>query len=344
MIHFEDTKLKGLAVHFVGNKIQEEALKVSSALLELDPDINSLLKKYFTRFFKDQPFYQFHHESDLSFNECHQFVKEIFQEESSLYINSVKLAKHLYSVCDHPNIKSGEFYVAYFDQVYVGDEICEAMGVFKSENKETYLKVYPEEQNFTIEQGQGVNINKLDKGCLILNMAPEEGYKVMVIDNTNRQDAAQYWTDKFLKIKPVEDNYYHTQHYMNMCRDFALEVFPESSMADKLAMAQESLKYFNKQETFDKLSFQEETLRNPEIIDAFEEYKIRYQEERSITIADEFEVAPAAVKQLKKVFKSVIKLDKNFHIYIHGNHDYIQKGVDPESGMNYYQLFFKEEH
>ncbi len=60
-------------------------------------------------------------------------------------------------------------------------------------------------------------------------------------------------------------------------------------------------------------------------------------------MVDEFDISGSAVKKMKKVFKSVIKLDKNFHIYVHGNRDYIRKGFDEESGMNYYQVFFKEE-
>ena len=38
--------------------------------------------------------------------------------------------------------------------------------------------------------------------------------------------------------------------------------------------------------------------------------------------------------------KSVIKLDKNFHIYVHGGEGLIRKGYDPETGMAFYQLYF----
>ena len=39
--------------------------------------------------------------------------------------------------------------------------------------------------------------------------------------------------------------------------------------------------------------------------------------------------------------KSVIKLDKNFHIYVHGNRELIEQGED-EKGK-YYKVYFKEE-
>lgn len=42
-------------------------------------------------------------------------------------------------------------------------------------------------------------------------------------------------------------------------------------------------------------------------------------------------------------FKSVLKLDKNFSVYIHGNRDYIEQGYDEERGKNYYKLYYENE-
>ena len=58
---------------------------------------------------------------------------------------------------------------------------------------------------------------------------------------------------------------------------------------------------------------------------------------------NEFEISPQAVRYSKRFIKSVIKLDKNFHIYVHGSRDRINKGFDPEKGLNYYQVYFDEE-
>jgi hypothetical protein len=44
-----------------------------------------------------------------------------------------------------------------------------------------------------------------------------------------------------------------------------------------------------------------------------------------------------------KNLKSVIALDHNFHIYIHGKHEYITKHWDEEKQMFYYKIYFKEE-
>ena len=40
----------------------------------------------------------------------------------------------------------------------------------------------------------GVNINKLDKGCLIFNTNKEDCYVVSVVDNSNRGEA-KYWVE-----------------------------------------------------------------------------------------------------------------------------------------------------
>jgi len=38
----------------------------------------------------------------------------------------------------------------------------------------------------------------------------------------------------------------------------------------------------------------------------------------------------------------VLKLDKNFHIYIHGNKELIERGTDPD-GRKYYKIYFEQE-
>jgi hypothetical protein len=58
--------------------------------------------------------------------------------------------------------------------------------------------------------------------------------------------------------------------------------------------------------------------------------------------SQEFEIDNKAVKKQAKIFKSVLKLDKNFHIYIHGNRNLIEKGID-EDGRKYYKIFFESE-
>ena len=62
-----------------------------------------------------------------------------------------------------------------------------------------------------------------------------------------------------------------------------------------------------------------------------------------MNIEDNFDISETAVKKQSKNFKSVIKLDKNFHVYVHGDTKFLEKGFNEEVNMNYYRLYFKEE-
>ena len=177
----------------------------------------------------------------------------------------------------------------------------------------------------------------------MFNDNADDGYKVLLVDNTNKGDEAKYWKEFFLNVKPQEDTYYHTKNYLKMCKDFASEAFPEADRIDQMSLVQESAKFFKEEDAFDKVSFHEKVLQEPEIIDAFEDFKENFQDRNQMQIYDEFDINSEAVKKMKGVFKSVLKLDKNFHVYVHGNRNYIKKGFDEESNMNFYQLFYKEE-
>lgn len=75
----------------------------------------------------------------------------------------------------------------------------------------------------------------------------------------------------------------------------------------------------------------------------FSNFSNKYQQDKEIELSDNFTISDSAVKKQARAFKSIIKLDKNFHIYVHGNNQYIKRGYDEATGMHYYQLFFKEE-
>ena len=190
-----------------------------------------------------------------------------------------------------------------------------------------------------------INITKLDKGCLIFNTEKDEGYKVIVIDQTNRTDAA-YWKDEFLQLKIRNDNFNKTSTTLGVCKDFITNKIDEDfeiSKADKIDLLNKSLKYFKEKESFDLNEFSEEVIGNPKAIESFKNFSRQYNDEFDAELDQPFDISGVAVKKQAKVFKSILKLDKNFHIYIHGNKDLIEKGFDEGKSMNYYKVFFREE-
>eukprot|EP01118_Nematostelium_gracile_P009694 TRINITY_DN3272_c0_g3_i2.p1 TRINITY_DN3272_c0_g3~~TRINITY_DN3272_c0_g3_i2.p1 ORF type:complete len:387 (+),score=78.00 TRINITY_DN3272_c0_g3_i2:721-1881(+) len=104
-----------------------------------------------------------------------------------------------------------------------------------------------------------------------------------------------------------------------------------------------SMKYFKEKESFDLDEFANEVIANEDGIESFKNFKKSYEEEFDTAIPDSFDINTAAVKKQARVFKSIIKLDRNFHIYIHGDKELIEKGFDEDKSMNYYKVYFKEE-
>ena len=76
---------------------------------------------------------------------------------------------------------------------------------------------------------------------------------------------------------------------------------------------------------------------------SFGEYMDSYMAKHGLEMPDNFAISESAVKKSSRSMKSVIKLDKNFHIYVHGGEGLIKKGYDEATGMEFYQLFFKNE-
>jgi hypothetical protein len=350
MISFFEASLAELSIHRIGNKSADEFYVLSEeSLVLVDEQLKELLLQYFlSPYVKVNEIYRFFHPNDdLNLNEVYHFAEAIFEKGGNFHENSQQLAKYLYEVSSHPKIKSGELYVAYFENVQIEGETHDAIGIFKSETKETYLKVYPENAGFNVSYEQdAINISKLDKGCLIINCEKEEGYKVAVIDQTNRSTEAVYWKDEFLKLKIRNDNYNQTNNVLGVYKEFVTQKLDEDfeiSKADKIDLLNKSMKYFKDKETFDIDEFSNEVIANEEGIASFKNFKKSYEEEYDTAIADNFDISEAAVKKQAKAFKSIIKLDKNFHIYIHGNKELIEKGFDDDRSMNYYKVFFKEE-
>ena len=100
--------------------------------------------------------------------------------------------------------------------------------------------------------------------------------------------------------------------------------------------------YFSSNDSFDENTFCKEVFKNKQQSDIFEQYKEEILCEEKC-LSGPFEINKSLLKKQSKVFKNVIKLDKNFHIYVHGGEGLIKKGYDEETGMEYYQLYFKKE-
>ncbi len=136
-----------------------------------------------------------------------------------------------------------------------------------------------------------------------------------------------------------------TQNLLRLCKGFVTERLPEAfevSKADQVDLLNKSVKFFKENDSFDLNDFTNEVLEEPQKIRAFRDYREQFQTDKEINISDEFDISESAVKKQARVFKSVLKLDKNFHIYIHGNRELIEQGIDKD-GRKYYKIYYNEE-
>lgn len=346
MIYKEYINIKSLLLHRVGNKLNQDKLILSKSPIELGEELNKALLNYFFSSFKSEELYQFYHDIELPLNEVYSCISKVFDNPNSVYEESINLAKHLYNQSMHPKIKSGEFYFVYFENCIINGDTFDAVGLFKSENKDTFLEIEHINDSFDLESRKGININKLDKGCLIFNTEKESGYILSIIDNTNKSNEAQYWKDNFLKVHPKRNEYHQTSQFLGITKQFVTKRLDEEfelSKADKIDFLNRSVDYFKKNETFDKSEFEETVFSDNNVIESFRKFDQTYRQENEVELTDNFEISAQAVKKQARVFKSVLKLDKNFHIYIHGNKELIEQGVD-KNGRKYYKIYYEEEN
>jgi hypothetical protein len=339
--------LEKVIVHKVGNPTRGEQLVLSTMPLTLnDALLQSMLTKYFLHSFNEHEQYRFHHLSEVDMNEVYRYARQIFEEPDSFAHNSALMAQFLYQKSTHVRVKEGELYVALLREVPFENDFITALGIFKSESKEPFIRVFPHGQNFELTAEEGININKLDKGCLILHTQQDDGYRVCVVDATNKNQDAQYWVQEFLQVLPVANDYHQTGQFLQLCREFVTGEMPENfevTKQEQIDLMQRSLDYFKTKEAFDYNEFTQEVMHHPEVVEQFAVFKDQYAQARKVEWDESFDIDLNAVKKEGKVFKSVLKLDKNFHIYIHGRRDMIERGFDEEKGKHYYKVYFEQE-
>lgn len=339
-----ETKLTHLALHLVGNKSDEEGVKIAKSNISLDEDLRNTLSKFFLNAFNIGEFFHLYHDSGLEYNVVYGTASKIFDDPSCLYEESVKLARHLYDQSTHPKIKAGEFYVSYFTECMMSGTLVDVIGIFKTENKDVFLKVGGAGGRFSLEKEEGINVKKLDKGCLIFNRDKEEGFVVSIVDNTNKGTEALYWTDDFLHVRQRKDEYANTQNVMAMAKSFVTEELPkefEVSKADQIDLLNKSLQFFKDKEKFDIEEFANEVIEQPDVIESFHNFKKNYETENEVFIDDSFAISNNAFKKQQRSYKRVIRLDNKIQIIIDGNRDHIEQGEDDKG--KFYKVYYSEE-
>jgi hypothetical protein len=344
-VDFTNVNLEHLVTHKIGNKLRDEGFVLSSKESSVNENTVDYLLKYFLSQFKPIDFHKFTHPVDLEMNEIFTILNAIFSKNESFLDQSKNIAKLLYNHSSHPKIKAGELNVVYFSGISFENKYSDAIGIFKSESNVPFIKMNGLEERYLIDHEFGFELKGIDKGCIVFNTNFNEGYRALIIDNANKFGDAQYWIDDFLQLKPISDDYHNTKDFMNIAKNFVskgLEREYEIDKTDKIDLLNRTMDYFKTNDSFSKEDFESHVFQDEEIIESFRSYDQAYRSDNGIELNDNFEISTHAVKKQSRSFKSILKLDKNFHVYIHGDKDLIEKGVESD-GRKYYKIYYQNE-
>jgi hypothetical protein len=297
-------------------------------------------------FEKTQEFFYFHHEEDVTNHPVFQVCNTIFQNPDTLVEQAAQLAQMLYHHSENPKIQGGEFFVAHFEDLQLEGEPTSAIGLWKVQSKESYLKTERTAESFAISVLEGIPTGKMQVAALIFNMDETEGYRICALDAVTKKEERSFWKDEFLRLRPIEDNYFNTRHYISLASEFITQKAPFKFGFDRtetIDLLNRSGDYFKDNDTFEVDDFAKNIFPEEERQEAFHEFRDQYAKAYAVPLEEKFDISDQAVKKEFKVFKSILKLDKNFHIYVHGRRDLIERGFDEDKGKKFYKVFFENE-
>ncbi|HZH88353.1 MAG TPA: nucleoid-associated protein [Chitinophagaceae bacterium] len=343
MFQIHEMQIADLILHHFSQESIHE--KISHETIEIDDEVDgAVLLHLFTKpFMKPQSTYNFHHEVDIDFNVLQKLTQSLWEEDLSFVEYSQKAFTHLKEVSEHPNIKDGDFFVIRFKNLLLNDTHRQAIGLYKVEQMESFLTTdWKDTRQAHIALQQGIHEGKLDKACLIVDLP--SGPELYIIDQ-NKEEAA-YWKHDFIQVELKNDHYNQTMQTLVLTQHFIKEQFPHEfnvERVDQIDLMNKSMDYFKSADTFKQEEFEQAVLQDEHLITSYRNFQEQTNQGQGWTFEDDFVMVPEAVKKNQRFYKSIIKLDKNFHIYVHGNPEMIEQGED-DDGRRFYKLYFEEEH
>lgn len=134
MLEVSESKLAQYSLHFVSETLilGEEALSQPEVMLEA-----AFTQLAFSKIDMEQQ-YEFFHETNIELNEVFTYSKTIFEQNSNFLEQSQNMARHLHSVSQHPNIKSGELFIGLFENCLLLNEAKKLLPLSKLMKKKYF--------------------------------------------------------------------------------------------------------------------------------------------------------------------------------------------------------------
>jgi len=327
----------------VGNKLKGDNMLLSNSPVSIASDLEDVIKKFIFSPFRSNELFNFNNPTN---NSIFASIKQMFSSPNSFGSESKKIAKHLFEKTNNPKVNGGNIFIVHLNDMIMNDELVSAIGLFKTESADTFLKVKSSDDKLLVERDVGINISKMAKGAIIFNVNEEDGYLISLLDKRSKSEEIAYWSESFLNISPFKDDYYQTKNAMGCISDFVTQTLPDiysMNKSEQSALLYSSLEYFKDNDDFAWDVFAKEIFIAPEVIDELDTHKGKYEKENDVEFSETFTINTPALKKEAKAFKSIIKLDDRFEIIIYKDNENLIRGKDPATGMNYYQILFKNE-
>lgn len=337
-------------VHKVGNKALGDENVISQDRLDLEDNevLYDLLMNMSTSIFQKQnQFAKFTHNSHLHLNEVYSYTKAIFEQPEDFISYSQHICNHLYDQSNFPQIKKGDVVISHLSDLLLNGESVQALVILKIERKSSFFQTTDEGNHLGLRIDKGIDPNKIDKGCLILNCEQEDGYRLISVD-FNRYDAL-YWKEKFLGLEPTDDFHAQTKNFMELCKTFSDRVVKkELGKQEQVEFLSASVDFMAKKDQVNLNQFEEEIASQAELQAEFAQFRAAFEERKDLKFWDEFEISNNVFTEERKKLKSEIKLDTGIDIKLNSaNPDnlksHLERFYDEHKQMYYYKVYFNHE-
>lgn len=352
-LDFESTTLTGLVLAKVGNPTRNEPLQTSKQLFHVEDSDQETLSSIFLRPFKSFSLVgqKFHHHSSLAKHEMNQAVETIFDAQSTLLEKGIEIATRLHSKSNHPNIKSGDLCIAHLEGIKVGEEdIVQGLCILKSESVTPFLSISTTDGDLQLNTEHGINPEKIDKGCLIIDQFGKKGFYVLTFDRGGSE--SRFWVRDFLSLIAIPDSALFSKKVAEMAVTAISETTPppaeDAPPWEVNDAAKEALTYFDNRQHFSLQEFEEKALKDQTTRERFREERKRLEEEEGVAIEEKFDISQKDISKARKLMKSVMKLDTGVEIrlqpkVIDAPEKVLEKGYDEEKEMSFIKVYFNKE-
>ncbi len=335
----------------IGNPQREEPLQTSKEVFEIAEGDQEPLTAIFLKPFKNLIGHRFTHHASLDQHEISNCAKAIFADEGQLLPRGIEIAQRLYAKSNHPNIKAGDLCIALLKEIHIEGELVNGICILKSDSVTPFLSITVANGDLRLSTEHGINPDKIDKGCLILDFWQQKGHYILTFDRGGAD--TKFWVREFLGVEAVPDAAFLTNAYAKMAVSF-LEEQKAGSIPDDdtppwetATAAKDALDYFDDREKFELEDFEKEVLKSPDMIAQFQEHRARVEEEQGQPLETSFEISKKDVSKVKKRIASVLKLDTGVEIHVKPaaseEQPVLERGFDDKKGMKYVKVFYNKD-